>query len=134
LSDVFLSSSHFQIESWNTQKKEAKNLETRVLTDISRSFQNNQEMNAYFEVYNLSLSPDTGLNNLQLEYSFLQNGKIVAQNPSLQEEHTQEKDVYIQISFKLKNFKPGDYVFLVKVTDMNIGKTVKKEIQFQVTQ
>ncbi len=117
-----------------TEKREASLTEEKMLKEISHIFRPDEELNVYFEVYNLSLSPETGFNNFRTEYLFLHNGKLLTHIPSPPAEPTAERDCRVQTSFRLKNFKPGEYILRVKVGDSNSGNKVIKEIQFFVTQ
>ena len=105
-----------------------------MFTEISHTFRSNEELNIYFEVYNLSLNPSTGMNDFRVEYFFLQNQKLLAHIPYPTAEPSTEKDCRVQTSFRLKNFKPGEYILRVNVTDSNSGKTASKEAQFIITQ
>jgi hypothetical protein len=87
----------------------------------------------YFEVYNLSLKPETGLNDFDVEYLFLHSGKLLGQVTPPKARPTVEKDCIVQTTLRLKNFKPGEYTLQAKVTDSNSGKSLTKEIQFMVT-
>lgn len=127
LSDIILTSVK------KAKKKETSLVEEKMFAGITQTFLTDEEMNVYLEVYNLTLDPETGLNNLKVEHSFLQDGKLLVKVPSHRAEPTAEKDCRIQTSFRLKNFKPGEYVLQAKVSDSNSGKTATKEIQFTVT-
>lgn len=126
-SDIILSSKK------KTKRKEVRLTEEKMFKAVKQIFQPGEEMNVFFEVYNLSLNPSTGMNDFKAEYFFLQNGKLLTHVPSPATEPTAEKDCRIQTSFRLKNFKPGKYVLGVKVIDLNSGKETTKEIQFIVT-
>ncbi len=134
LSDIIVFNSSSRTEDWTPDKREGRGVRDKIFTDIGDVFREGQELNVYFEVYNLSLDPKTELNNFKIEYLILLNGKLLARVPSPKEEQTNEKDCIIQTSFKLKNFKPGQYSLRTKVTDENTGKTALKEVQFQVIQ
>jgi len=115
------------------EKEEAALVEEKTFAVITSKFQPGEEMNVYIEVYNLILNPDTGLNSFTVEYSFLQDGKLLVKAPSPRAEPTAEKDCRVQTSFRLKNFKPGEFILRVKVVDLNSGKIKAKEIPFTVT-
>jgi len=95
--------------------------------------QSAQELNTFFEAYNLFLNPVTGLNDFDVEYLFLHNEKLPGQVPSAKSRPTAEKDCLVQTTLRLKNFKPEEYILQVKVTDSNSGKSLTKEIQFMMS-
>ncbi len=134
LSDIILSSKSIGPESRITDKQEESTVKKKIFTDISDVFHTGQELNAYFEIYNLSLDPETELNKFNVEYLFLFDGKLLARIPSPKKERTNEKDCLVQTSFKLNNFKPGKYILRTEVIDENTGKTAFKEVQFHVMQ
>jgi GWxTD domain-containing protein len=101
---------------------------------IKNTFPVGEEMNVYFEVYNLSLNPVTGLCDLKTEYQFFHKGKLIAKVPGPVQRVKGQRDHKVSTSFRLKKFKPGEYVLRVKAADLNTGKEVLKEILFFVTQ
>ena len=133
LSDIILFSKTYEGEQRKTVRREGGLVENKMLSEISKVFQSGQELNVYFEVYNLSLKPKTGLNDLDVEYLFLHSGKLLSQVTSSKARPTAERDCLVQTTLRLKNFKPGEYILQVKVTDLNSGKSLTKEIQFMVT-
>jgi len=128
LSDIILSSEK------KTKEKTASVTEKKIFEEISHTFRSNEEMNVYFEVYNLLLNPKTGKNAFSTEYLFLHRGKPLANVPSSPGESTSEKYCRIQTSLRLKNFKPGEYVLRIKIVDSNSGQTATKETPFVVVQ
>ncbi len=127
LSDIILSSEQIALKS------PAGKTGTKILAEIRQTFHPSEELNVYFEIYNLELNPETRVNNFSAEYFFLHDGKLLAQIPSPQGEPTSDKDCRIQTSFRLKNFKSGEYTLRIKVSDSNSSKSAFKEIQFVVS-
>jgi len=127
LSDIILSRK-------GADEKEVGQTEEKRFSELSRVFRFDEELNLYLEVYNLALNRETGLNDLSVEYSFLQNGKLVVHVPSPKTNPTSEKDCRVQTSFRLKNLKPGEYTLQAKVIDGNSGKSQTKEVPFTVIQ
>ena len=107
-------------------------IEREPQEEISQKFRSGEEMNVYFEVYNLTLEPLTGKNDFNLKYAFLQGGKILAEVTSPKQEPRSERDCRIQTSFRLKNFKPGEYTLRVILYDLSSGKEVSKEVSFLI--
>ncbi|MFP4081151.1 MAG: GWxTD domain-containing protein [Candidatus Aminicenantes bacterium] len=128
ISDILLSS-----EKITNGIKAASQGEKEISTKITHNFRPDEEMTVYFEVYNLTLSPETGLNDFQIEYSFLHDEKLLARVPSPESKPTSEEDCSIRSSFRLKNFKPGSYLLRIKVTDRNSGKVKIKDNPFSVS-
>ncbi len=127
LSDIILTSGR------KAEKEETTLAEEKTFAGITHTFYPGDELNVYIEVYNLILNPETGLNEFMVEYSFLQDGKLLTKVPSPKAEPTSEKDCRVQTSFRLKNFKSGEFVLRVKAVDANSGNTAVKEIPFTVT-
>jgi len=107
--------------------------EEKISVEFAQAFQPGEEMDVHFEIYNLSLNPATGKNDIKVEYFFFQNEKLLAQIPSPAADPSSEKDCKVQTSFRLKNFKPGEYILRVKLTDSNAGKEVTREARFLVS-
>jgi len=113
--------------------QEARIPEEKTFAEFTQVFRKGEEIDVYIEVYNLSFNPLTGLIDFKVEYTFLQNEKILTRIPSPPAKPTHEKDCRVQSSFRLKNFKPGEYVLQVWVTDLNSGKEVTRETRFIVS-
>jgi GWxTD domain-containing protein len=132
LSDIILIREAGPAEERPEGKKEG--LEQAVLHgDTERIFRAGEEMGLFFEVYNLSLDEASGMNKLRAEYAFIRSGKAVVQVPAPPIAPLAQKDCRIQASFRLKNFEPGDYVLRAVVTDENSGRSVAKDVPFQIT-
>lgn len=127
-SDIILSSKKESAE-WEPGMPEEK-----ISVEIAQTFQPGEEMDVHLEIYNMSLNPATGKNDIKVEYFFFQNEKLLAQVPSPAAEPSSEKDCRVQTSFRLKNFKPGEYILRVKIRDSSSGKEVTREARFAVSQ
>lgn len=127
LSDIILSSRK------NTVERPEDKIGTKLLADIRKTFRPGEELNVYFEIYNLELNPETNVNNFSAEYLFLNEGKLMARISQPPGEPSSDKDRIIQTSFRLKIFKPGEYTLRIKVTDINTEKSVVKDIHFVVS-
>lgn len=104
----------------------------QIVKSAADRFENIEELNVYFEVYNLFLKEEEGLNDFTVEYAFFQQETLIA-NIISRPEQTSQKDCRINTSFRLKKLKPGDYRLNVKVIDNNAKKSFAKDIHFTVT-
>lgn len=129
VSDVLLSSQ----TAGGLEKTERALSEEKAPTGARRVFWTSEELNVYFEVYNLSLDKVTGSNRFNVDYSFFQGGKLLTQVPSPEIKPAPQKDCRVQVSFRLKNFGPGDYVLQLKVTDEIAGKSQLRETPLTVS-
>jgi GWxTD domain-containing protein len=131
LSDVLLSA---QTEDARRGKaQDVPQTPERPLLDIRRAFRPGEEMEVYFEIYNLTLSGDKGLNDLTVEYVFVRDGQALVRVPPERMAPANEKDCRVQTSFRLKNFEPGPYTLEVKVTDGRTGQSRTKAVAFSVS-
>lgn len=126
LSDIFL---------WSEDKaQEHENQLTRekIPADSKRTFSSAEEITIFFEIYNLMLDPEIGVNRFTSEYLVYQGDKLLTRVPTPRVEPTSDKDCRVQSSFRLKNFRPGEYTLRVLVIDSNSGKERSKNISFRV--
>jgi len=99
---------------------------------LDMSFRADGQLDVYFEVYNLSVSAETGRTQFSAEFVVLRDGQAMARVPFPNPESSAQKDKILQTSLKLKNFKGGDTVLRINVTDETVKKTISKEIKFRV--
>jgi len=126
LSDIFL---------WSEDKAKVKEVDRqkeKVSADRNRSYSSDEELAVFFEVYNLTLDPDTGKNRFTSEYLVYKGDKLLTRVPLPRAEPTSDRDCQVQSSFRLKNFKPGEYELRVHVIDSLSGKERSKNIFFSV--
>lgn len=128
LSNIFLSSAEEEESTTDTATT------ALIVSGMKSVFRAGEEMDVYFELYNLSLNPETGICDFKTEYQFFHDGKLLATIPGPLPEFSDQKDYKISTSFRLRKFKPGEYILRVKVLDKNSGITVSKEIPFFVNQ
>lgn len=108
----------------------AKDRETS--SQITSTFKVGEEMDVLVEIYGLALDAISGNHNFAAEYLFLDGDKVIAQIPYAETSATAEKDVRIQSTLKLKNFKPGDYELRFRVADNVSGNEATKNTHFRV--
>ncbi|MHB8093372.1 MAG: GWxTD domain-containing protein [Candidatus Aminicenantales bacterium] len=101
---------------------------------VDRTFRPGDEMNIYFEVYNLSTDPGSGLNGMAAELSIVRDGRTVVRIPPPPSEPSARKDSRVQMSVKLKNFQPGSYSLKVNVTDAKAAKSAGGEVGFDIAE
>lgn len=102
----------------------------RIFSEVNNIFSSDQELNLYFEIYNLSLSPDTGLNDFSIECFFFHDKDLITHIPSTKTSPTAQNDCRVQTSFRPRNYKPGQYTLQAKVIDRISGKSTTKGVQF----
>jgi len=131
LSDIILIREAGPAEERPEGKKEG--LEEAVLhADTERTFRVGEEMGLFLEVYNLSLDEASGMNKLRAEYAFVRSGTVIVRVPAPPIAPLPQKDCRIQASFRLKNFEPGEYVLRALVADENSGRSVSRDVPFQI--
>ena len=108
--------------------------EERLFSEAGRIFHPGMELNVYCEAYNLAVDQESKVNNFNVEFFFLQAGKVLAQIAVPPNAPNAQTDCRIQTSFKLKNFRPGAYVLQVKVTDRLSGKSQTQEAPFTIAE
>ena len=126
LSDIFLWSEK------RARKRENSLAKEKISADSKRTFSSDEELTLIFEVYNLSLDQETGVNRFSAEYLVYEGDKLLTRVPVPRSEPTSDKDCRVQSSFRLKNFKPGEYTLRVHVVDSHSGKERSKTISFNV--
>jgi hypothetical protein len=109
------------------------NLADQKESTVKNDFSKDDEVNIYFEVYNLPVNAATGECRYQVEYTFLQDEKTLAVVPSSILKDNDTRDQQVSISIKLKKFQPGTYTLSVKVRDLVFGKEIITEKDFSVS-
>lgn len=132
LSDIILSRKVYKSDS-ELPKNQKANLE-RIFSEVNRVFRTDQKLNLYFEIYNLALNPKTGQNKFSIEYLFFRGKDLITRIPSDKSKLTAQRNCRVQASFKLRNFKPGEYILQVKVVDGISGKSSSRDVKFIVSE
>lgn len=131
LSDIIISHKEYEPDSKFSGSRRAS-LE-RIFSEVNKFFSPDQQLNLYFEIYNLASSPELGLNGFAIEYSFFHDKDLITHVPATKSDPTAQKDCRVQTSFKLKTFKPGRYTLRVRVTDRISEKSATRDVSFIVT-
>ena len=106
---------------------------TKVRPSVTDSFNRDQNLGMYLQVYNLGVDPKTHRPNADIQYQLLRDGKAIftSTEPAAKIQHAAEQ-VTISKSLALAPLQPGDYTVSIKVTD-NIKKvTVQPTATFAV--
>jgi len=109
-----------------------ENLADQKELTVKNDFHRGDEVNVYFEVYNLPVNAETGECEYQVEYIFLQQGTTLANVPSSILKAKDGRDQQVSVSIKLKKFQPGTYTLQAKVKDLVSGKHTIKKTEFSV--
>lgn len=128
-SDIILSQ---EIETLSAKENVSRPRPYLHPAKLDRIFTSGRDLDLYFEVYNVSLNPETGLNSLTVEYVLLRDGRVLAQVPSPAIKPSSQKDCRVETSLKLKNLKPGEYALKINVTDEIMKRSISKEINFRI--
>ncbi len=131
-SDVILSSNRKEDQALNTESKDLHSAEEKIFSDASHVFRPGEEMGVFFEVYNLSSNKKAEMNHFRVEYVLVKNGEDVTSIPVPETKPSNQRNVRIQTSFRLKNIKPGEYRLRIKITDLISGKWITKETAFVI--
>jgi len=130
LSDIILSHKPYESDKKVSTSKRVS-LE-RIFFEVNEAFSTGQELNIYYEIYNLTLDSESGHNDFSVEYFFFLNNDLIVHTSPSRSSPTSEKNCRVQASFQLSNFKPGKYGLQVKVTDRISGKSTDKDAEFIV--
>jgi GWxTD domain-containing protein len=133
-SDIFLSSETEVKREGLAMLSPESAIERKIILTAKRVFRSSEELNVYLEVYNLALSGERRVNSLSAEYAVLQEGKVLARISLPKTEPSAQKDCRLRTSFRLKNFKPGEYTFSVRIMDENAGKSLSRETTFVISE
>ncbi|MDW7760385.1 MAG: GWxTD domain-containing protein [Acidobacteriota bacterium] len=99
---------------------------------IKNTFKTGDEMSLIFEAYHLTKNPESDAYDFEVTYEYFDQGQSLLRIPAPGSNQSLEKDIRIHTSFMLKNFKPGNYILRVKVTDIHSGNAVTKDVTFLI--
>ncbi|MEE8587635.1 MAG: GWxTD domain-containing protein [Acidobacteriota bacterium] len=98
-------------------------------------FRRRQNLTILLEVYNPTLKPGSHQPAVEVQALLLQRGSTVAatQVQSLEYLTGKDKDIIVYaFSIPLKNLDPGEYDFVVNITDLPTGRRVQKRSPFRI--
>ncbi len=132
LSDIFLSPSSFSSKTEPQERQDTDLPRIQAFVDASQAFVSGQEMHIYFEIYSLVLDQASGMNRFQVGYEILRNGTSTARIVQADIAPTEQTSCQIRTSLRLRNFKPGEYILKISVTDQNSGQQATGRTLFRV--
>ena len=106
---------------------------TKVIPNLSGTFQRNQPVGIYLQVYNAAIDQTTLRPAADAEYVLLKNGKEIAKQT---EEWRQINDVGQRLTLSRlidsRNLEPGEYQIQVRIRDHVSGETITPSATFTV--
>jgi GWxTD domain-containing protein len=97
------------------------------------SFNRDQHLGIYMQVYNLGLNPQTHRPNAQIQYNLLKDGKsIFTTTESSADIKDASSQLTIQKQLALEPLMPGDYQMAIRVTDNIKKKSIDSSEPFVV--
>jgi len=106
---------------------------TKVIPNLSGTFQRNQPVGIYLQVYNAAIDQTTLRPAADAEYVLLKNGKEIAKQT---EEWRQINDVGQRLTLSRlidsRHLEPGEYQIQVRIRDHVSGETITPSAIFTV--
>jgi GWxTD domain-containing protein len=106
---------------------------TKVIPNLSGTFQRNQPIGIYLQIYNAAIDQTTLRPAADAEYVLLKNGKEIAKQT---EEWRQINDAGQRLTLSRlidsRNLEPGDYQIQVRIRDHVSGETITPSATFTV--
>ncbi len=105
-----------------------------ALLHPKRDFRSDETMELEFEVYNVSLDPETKKGQISVKLFFYKDKEIITSPPALKKEVLGTADCRVQTSLVPRNFQPGNYLLRVEVIDEVASITCSGERSFRIIQ
>jgi GWxTD domain-containing protein len=106
---------------------------TKVRPSVSRTFNRDQKMGIFLQVYNLGLDPQTHRANVNVVYDITKDGKtILNQSEDAAKLANSGQQTTLEKTLSLKPLQPGKYVVQIKVTDNIKKQTISPAESFEV--
>jgi len=106
---------------------------TKVIPNLSGTFQRNQPVGIYLQVYNAAIDQTTLRPAADAEYVLLKNGKEIAKHT---EDWRQINDAGQRLTLSRlidsRNLEPGEYQIQVRIRDHVSGETITPSATFTV--
>ncbi|HEX5480989.1 MAG TPA: GWxTD domain-containing protein [Terriglobia bacterium] len=104
---------------------------TKVRPSVGDTFNRDQHLGIYMQVYNLGVNPKTHRPDAQIEYELTKNGKSVfTATENADDIKNASSQLTIEKTMSLAPLQPGDYTVSVKVTDNIKKKTISPTASF----
>ena len=104
----------------------------KIVPNVRRTFRRQDKLSLFYYIYNLSLDPSTGKNQLAIEYSFYKENRVYKRIPALYATQTPQPNRAILHTFKLDGFTPGSYTLWLRATDLISRQRARKSISFEL--
>jgi len=106
---------------------------TKVRPSVNHTFQKDQNLGIYMQVYNLGLDPKTHRPSADIGYRIMKDGKAVLNQT---EEAANIKDAAEQVTIEkvmpVRLLQPGEYTLQIKITDKIKNQTDTQTANFRV--
>jgi GWxTD domain-containing protein len=105
----------------------------RIIPNICREFNRNQDLEVYAQISGLALAPPTKKPSVSVQYAVLRDDQIIMEQPEDPAKLAQATVVYtIDKKIPLKSLEPGKYSLRVTVTDKVTKRTISPTAMFRV--
>ena len=108
----------------------------RVVPNVTRAFDNRDDMGVYLQVYNASIDQSTAEPNVEVEYQILREGKIVKSyiDPKKNSVLNYGDRLVLLQAVDLNDLSPGGYTLKVSIRDqINPSQELSRKVDFSVT-
>lgn len=106
---------------------------TKVRPSVNRTFNRNQKMGIFLQVYNLGLDPKTHRADMNVVYDITKDGKTILDQPEEQSKLANSgQQTTLEKTLNLQPLQPGKYVVQIKVTDNVKKQTISPTETFEV--
>lgn len=99
-----------------------------------RDFRSDETMELEFEVYNVSLDPETKKGHILVKLFFYKDKELITSPPALKQEVLATADCRVQTSLVPRHFQPGIYLVRVEVVDEVASLSCSGERSFRIIQ
>ena len=104
----------------------------KIVPNVRRIFRRQDKLSLFYYIYNLSLNPSTGKNQLAIEYSFYKENRVYKRIPARYPTQTPQPNRAILHTFQLDGFSPGSYSLRLRATDLVSRQRARKSISFEL--
>ncbi|HEV2349513.1 MAG TPA: GWxTD domain-containing protein [Terriglobia bacterium] len=106
---------------------------TKVRPSVNRTFNRDQKMGIYLQVYNLGLDPQTHRANVNVVYDITKDGKTILNQPEDASKLANSgQQTTLEKTLNLQPLQPGKYVVQIKVTDNIKKQSISPTESFEV--